>query len=180
MYFVWIATATHSAEGEWCVLLSGAGLNEGDSAFSLAEAWDWQSGASKIDFCGPIARRFLQGGWARCGVMIKIWYGFWLDEGRWVLVDICRRKICCSVSARSEAISKNNAIAQCVTVGIFVNKNGILKKSFWLHIESNELSAKAAAHTRQSTRHCYTTQYLDTELCEVTRRCDGWWHTYVF
>ena len=131
-------------------------------------------------FAGPIARRFLQDGWARCGVMIKIWYSFWLGEGRSVLVAICRRKFCCSVSARGEVISKDNAIAQCLTVGIFANKNDLLKKSFWLHIESNELSAKAAAHTRQSARHCCTTQYLDTELCEVTRRCDGWWHTYVF
>jgi len=84
------------------------------------------------------------------------------------------------VSARGEAISKNNAIAQCLTVGIFVNKNDLLKKLFWLHIESNELSAKAAAHTRQSTRHCCTTQYLDAELCEVTRRCDGWWRAHIF
>jgi hypothetical protein len=49
------------------------------------------------------------------------------------------------VSAKGEVISKNNAIAQCLTAGIFVNKNDLLKKSFWLHIESNELSAKAAA-----------------------------------
>ena len=180
MYFVWIATATYSAEGDWCVLLSGVGLNEGDGVSSLAKTWDWWSGASKIDFCEPIARRFLQGGWARCGVMIKIWYGFWLGEGRWVLVAVCRRKICCSVSAKGKVISKDNAIAQCLTVGIFANKNDLLKKSFWLHIESNELSAKAAAHTRQSARHCRTTQYLDAELCEVTRRCGGWWHTYVF
>jgi len=58
--------------------------------------------------------------------------------------------------------------------GIFVNKNGMLKNAFWLHNESKKPSAKAAAHTRQSTRHCYTTQYLDAELCEATRRCDGW------
>lgn len=185
MYFVWIATATYSAEGDWCVLLSGVGLNEGDAAFSLAKVWDWQSGASKLDFCEPIARRFLQknnltcegakwllhktsklygfhcahdmlcmaarsrcsynvgvwcvtawggsedflqSGWVRCGVMIKIWYGFWLGEGRWVLVAIYRRKFCCSVSARGEVISKDNAIAQCLTAGIFVNKNDLLKK----------------------------------------------------
>lgn len=84
------------------------------------------------------------------------------------------QKICCSVSARGEVISKNNAIAQCLIAGIFVNKNGMLKNAFWLHNESKKPSAKAAAHTRQSARHCCTTQYLDAELCEVIRRCDGW------
>jgi len=78
------------------------------------------------------------------------------------------------MSAKGKVISKDNAIAQCLTVGIFANKNDLLKKSFWLHIESNELSVKAAVHTEQSARHCCTTQHLGAELCEVTRRCDGW------
>ena len=78
------------------------------------------------------------------------------------------------MSVRGEVIRENNAKLQHLIAGIFANKNDLLKKSFWLHIESNELSAKAAAHTRQSTRHCRTTQYLDAELCEVTRRCGGW------
>ena len=148
MNVAWIASTTHSARGEWCFVLRSAGLNEWDGVFSLAEAWDWRSGASKIDFCEPIDRRFLQknnltcegakwllhkneqtaslhcahdmrmaagsrcsynvgvwcattwggsedflqSGWARCGVMIKIWYGFWLGGGRGILVAICRRK----------------------------------------------------------------------------------------
>ena len=208
MKFVWIATATYSAEGDWCVLLSGAGLNEGDGVFSLAEKGDWSCSVSEFDFCSQLlsvfcknnstcegakwlmhqtsklygfhcahdmcmaagsrcsynvgvwcatawggSEDFLQSGWVSCGVMIKIWYGFWLGEGRWVLVAICRRKFCCSVSAKGEVISKDNAIAQCLTVGIFANENGMLKNAFWLHNESNKPNAKAAAHTRQSTRH---------------------------
>ena len=90
------------------------------------------------------------------------------------MVAICRRKICCSVSVRGEVIRENNAKLQHLIAGIFANKNDLLKKSFWLHIESNELSAKAAVYTRQSTRYCGTTQHLGAELCEVTRRCDGW------
>ena len=62
-----------------------------------------------------------------------------------------------------EVISKNNAIAQCLIVGIFANKNGMLKNAFWLHNESNKPSAKAAAHTRQSTRQCRTTQHLGAD-----------------
>lgn len=121
---------------------------------------------------------FLQSGWVSCGVMIKIWYGFWLGEGRWVLVAICRRKFCCSVSAKGEVISKDNAIAQCLTVGICVNKNDLLKNHFgcilkvmsWAR-KLQHIQDKARAMLHNTVSGCGTMRsnkevwWLVTHLC---------------